>query len=152
MQTQQTEYVHVACAGCTTENRVAAGRLGDGPKCGKCGAGLLPGKPVELTDATYDTVIARTGLPVIVDFWAAWCGPCRTMAPQFEAAARELQGRVLFAKVDTESAQDVAARVRIRAIPTLALFRDGREVARNSGVMDSRSLVNWINKQLKVAS
>lgn len=152
VQTQQTEYVHVACAGCATENRVAAGRLGDGPKCGKCGAALLPGKPVELTDATYDTVIARTGLPVIVDFWAAWCGPCRTMAPQFEAAARELQGRVLFAKVDTEAAQDVAAGVGIRAIPTLALFRDGREVARNSGVMDSRSLVNWINKQLKVTS
>ena len=148
MQTQQTEYVHVACAGCATENRVAAGRLGDGPKCGKCGAGLLTGKPVELTDATYDSVIARTGLPVIVDFWAAWCGPCKVMAPQFEAAAHDLHTRVLFAKVNTEEAQGVAARAGIRSIPTLALFRDGREIARTSGAMDAHTLVNWINKQV----
>ncbi len=148
MQAQQTDYVHVVCTHCATENRVAAQRLGDAPKCGKCEAALLPGKPVELNDATYDTVIARTGLPVVVDYWAAWCGPCRAMAPQFEAAARELQTRVLFAKVDTEAAQAVAARAGIRSIPTLALFRGGREVARTSGAMDARTLVNWINKQV----
>lgn len=148
MPERQTEYVRVVCAGCATENRVAADRLADGPKCGKCGAALLPGKPVELNDATYDTVIARTGLPVIVDYWAAWCGPCRAMAPQFEAAARELQTRVLFAKVNTEEARDVAGRAGIRAIPTLALFRNGKEIARSSGAMDARTLVSWINKQV----
>ncbi len=148
MQAQQADDVHVVCAACATENRIAAQRLGDAPKCGKCGAALLPDGPVELTDATYDTVIARTGLPVVVDYWAAWCGPCRAMAPQFKAAARELQTRVLFAKVDTEAAQAVAARAGIRAIPTLVLFRDGREVARTSGAMDARTLVNWITKQV----
>lgn len=148
MNAKAEEYVHVVCAHCATENRIAAGRLGETPKCGKCGALLLPGKPVELNDATYDTVIARTGLPVVVDYWAAWCGPCRAMAPQFEAAARELQTRVLFAKVNTEEAQAVAARAGIRAIPTLALFRDGHEVARTSGAMDARTLINWITKQV----
>jgi len=141
------DYVHVACAHCATENRIAGARLGEGPKCGKCSEPLLPGKPVALNDATYDTVIARTGLPVVVDFWAAWCGPCRAMAPQFEAAARSLQSQVLFAKVDTEAAQAVAARAGIRAIPTLILFRGGREIARHSGVMEARALVNWINGQ-----
>lgn len=148
MNGPMADAVHVVCAHCATENRVAAQRLGDGPKCGKCGSALLPGKPVELNDATYDAVIARTGLPVVVDYWAAWCAPCRAMAPQFEAAARELQASVLFAKVNTEEAQAVAARAGIRAIPTLALFRNGQEVARTSGAMDARSLVQWIRKQV----
>ncbi len=148
MQTETREYVHVGCSHCATGNRVAAQRLGGAPKCGKCGTALLPGKPVELNDATYDAVIARTGLPVVVDYWAAWCGPCRAMAPQFEAAARELQTSVLFAKVNTEEAQAVAARAGIRSIPTLALFRDGKEIARTSGAMDARTLVGWIGKQV----
>lgn len=137
------EYVHVGCARCGTGNRIAATRLGDAPKCGKCGEPLLPAQPVELTDASYDAVIARTGLPVLVDFWAPWCGPCRMMAPQFEAAARELHTVAVLAKLNTEEAQAVAARAGIRSIPTLALFRDGREVARTSGAMDARALVQW---------
>lgn len=148
MSGSMADVVHVVCAHCATENRVAVPRLGDRPKCGKCGSALLPGKPVELNDATYDIVIARTGLPVVVDYWAAWCAPCRAMAPQFEAAARELQTRVLFAKVNTEEAQAVAARAGIRSIPTLALFRDGKEMARTSGAMDARALIEWINKQV----
>ena len=148
MQAQvNTQYVHVGCAHCATENRVAAGRLGDAPKCGQCGGPLLPPAPVELNDATYDTVIARTGLPVLVDFWAPWCGPCKMMAPQFEVAARELHTRALLAKVNTEEAQAVAARAGIRSIPTLVLFRDGREIARTSGAMDVRGLVRWFKEQ-----
>jgi thioredoxin 2 len=144
MQAQvNTEYVHVGCAHCATENRIAHGRLGDAPKCGQCGEPLLPPAPVELSDASYDAVIARTGLPVLVDFWAPWCGPCKMMAPQFEAAARELHTRVLLAKVNTEDAQAVAARFGIRAIPTLVLFRGGREVARTAGALDVRGLLRW---------
>ena len=147
MQPQvNTEYVHVGCAHCATENRVASRRLGDGPKCGQCGAALLPVAPVELSDATYDAVIARTGLPVLVDFWAPGCGPCKMMAPQFQVAARELHTRALLAKVNTEEAQAVSARAGIRSIPTLVLFRDGKEVARTSGAMDVRGLIRWFKE------
>lgn len=148
MQAQQTDSLHVVCAQCTAVNRFAGHRLGDAPKCGGCGAALLPDHPVELTDATYEAVIARTDLPVVVDYWAAWCAPCRMMASQFETAAREMQTRVLFAKLNTEEAQAVAARAGIRSIPTLALFNGGREIARSSGVMEARALVNWITKQI----
>jgi thioredoxin 2 len=144
MTTQMnTQDMHVGCANCATVNRVAAKRLGEGPKCGECGAALLPAAPVELNDATYDTVIARTGLPVLVDFWAPWCGPCKMMAPQFEVAAHELHKQALLAKVNTDEAQAVAARVGIRSIPTLVLFKEGREIARTSGAMDVRGLLRW---------
>ncbi len=144
MSTQMnTQEVRVGCSRCATENRVAAKRLGDGPKCGQCGAPLLPAAPVELSDVTYETVIARTGLPVLVDFWAPWCGPCKMMGPQFEVAARELHKQALLAKVNTDEAQAVAARAGIRSIPTLVLFKEGREIARTSGAMDVRGLVRW---------
>ncbi len=141
------EYMHVGCGRCGTENRVAAKRLGEGPKCGECGAPLLPAAPVELSDTSYDAVIARTGLPVLVDFWAPWCGPCKMMGPQFEVAARELHKQALLAKVNTDEAQAVAARAGIRSIPTLVLFRDGKEVARTSGAMDVRGLIRWYKEQ-----
>jgi thioredoxin 2 len=108
---------------------------------------LLPVAPVDLSDTTYDAVIARTGLPVLVDFWAPWCGPCKMMAPQFEVAAHELHTQALLAKVNTEEAQTVSARAGIRSIPTLVLFRDGKEVARTSGAMDVRGLIRWFKEQ-----
>jgi thioredoxin 2 len=138
-----SETVQVACPACLTGNRVPAERAGEDPKCGKCGAPLLPGAPIELSESAFDDFVRRSGLPVIADFWAPWCGPCRAMAPQFEKAARELKGRASLVKVNTEQAPGLAARMGIRAIPTLALFRNGAEVRRVSGALDAGSLVRW---------
>ena len=135
--------VQIACPACLAANRVPAARTGEGPKCGKCGAALLDGAPVELGGEQFETFVQRTGLPVLADFWAPWCGPCRAMAPQFERAARELKDRVRLVKVNTEQAQGLAARYGIRAIPTLVLFRNGAEVKRASGVMDAAALARW---------
>ncbi|HXM81324.1 MAG TPA: thioredoxin TrxC [Burkholderiales bacterium] len=144
MPVEAPDTLLVLCANCSTANRVPAERLADDPKCGKCGAPLLDGKPVALDEARFDDFIGRNELPVLVDFWADWCGPCHAMAPAFERAAGELKTRVRFAKVDTEGAQRVAARFGIRSIPTLILFRGGREVARVSGAMDARSIASWV--------
>jgi thioredoxin 2 len=133
----------VACPACLTANRVDDARVADAPKCGKCGAPLLDGKPVELDAAGFDALVARTELPVVADFWAPWCGPCRSMAPMFEQAARKLAAEARFVKVNTDAEQALAARYGIRAIPTLVLFRNGQEVKRSSGAMDAGSLARW---------
>jgi thioredoxin 2 len=136
--------MELACPHCLAVNRVPDARLGDAPKCGQCGKALLPGQPVELTAASFDRFIARAGLPVLVDFWADWCGPCKMMAPVFQQVAGELASQVRFAKVDTEAHPQVSMRHHIRGIPTLILFRNGAEVARTSGAMDAFALKRWL--------
>ncbi len=138
-----TEALHVPCPHCGATNRVPASRLAESPVCGKCKSVLIAAAPLELDEASFDRQIGGD-LPVVVDFWAQWCGPCRMMAPHFARAAQMLAPRVRFAKLDTERAQGIAARYGIRSIPTLIVFRDGREIARQSGAMDAGGLARWV--------
>ena len=136
-----SEHLHVACVACGATNRVPAARLVEDPTCGRCGAALLPGEPVELTEANFEAVAGRTELPLVVDFWAPWCGPCRMMAPAFEHAAAQLKGRALLAKVNSDENPGLAARFGIRSIPTLVRLEGGREVKRVSGALPAGQIV-----------
>ncbi|KAA0215098.1 MAG: thioredoxin TrxC [Lautropia sp.] len=139
-----SESIHVVCPHCDKTNRLPASRAGQRPDCGACGRPLFPGKPLEIGEARFDEYLRRTDLPVVVDFWAAWCGPCRMMAPQFEQAAQRLAGRVQFLKVDTDANPALSQRYAIRSIPTIALFHGGREVRRSAGAMSAAQIEAWI--------
>ena len=140
--------VLVPCPACGALNRVPDTRLGESPTCGKCHQPLFAGKPLALDEAGFALHVERGGLPVLVDFWAPWCGPCRMMAPHFEQAAAQLEPRVRLAKVDTEAEPGLGGRFGIRSIPTLALFAGGREVARQAGAMGSADIVRWARAHL----
>ncbi|MES9961294.1 MAG: thioredoxin TrxC [Sedimenticola sp.] len=143
-----SESMHIVCPHCDGINRVPRDRLDAGPKCGKCSTPLFNGQPLALGEPRFARHIQKSDLPVLVDFWAPWCGPCKMMAPAFEEAARRLEPNLRLVKVNTEENQAIAAQMGIRSIPTLALFRQGREVARVSGAMDAGSLVSWVRQNL----
>ena len=134
----------ISCPHCQATNRVPAERLGDDPTCGRCGRELLAAHPVELTDANFASVTGKTELPVVVDFWAPWCGPCRMMAPQFERAAEQLRGRAVLGKLNSDEHPQASAQHGIRSIPTLVMFQGGREIARVSGAMSAPQIVQWV--------
>ena len=139
-----TSATHVACPQCGATNRVPAQRLGEDPVCGRCGSALLDGQPLELVDANFDKVVAATDLPVVVDFWAPWCGPCQQMAPQFAQAAATLKGKALLVKVNSDDNPRTAARFGIRSIPTLVKLQRGSEVSRLSGARQAGQIVQFV--------
>ncbi|MFZ4874590.1 thioredoxin TrxC [Janthinobacterium sp. Mn2066] len=143
MTTTTPDALHIVCPHCDAVNRLPPARLREQPTCGKCQKALFTGQPVDLASARFLKHIERTDIPVLVDFWAPWCGPCRTMAPWYAQAAKVLEPDFRVVKVDTEASQDLGARFNIRSIPTLALFRGGREVARQPGAMDANSIIAW---------
>ncbi len=138
-----SDSLHIVCPHCHTTNRVKRVDLANAPDCGSCHKVLFTKHPVALDEAAFERHIAHSQIPVLVDFWAPWCSPCRQMAPAYEQAAAQLEPEFRLAKVDTEAVQNLGARFNIRSIPTLALFVGGREVARQSGALGAADIVRW---------
>ena len=138
--------MQLICPNCLAKNRVPDDRLNEQPVCGKCGHELMQAEPVSLNDESFAKFTQGSDLPVLVDFWAEWCGPCKMMGPQFAAAAKQLP-QIRFVKLDTEAAPETSMRYRIRSIPTMALFKNGVEVARISGALSAADIIRWVNTQ-----
>ena len=140
------EYLHIVCPHCGTKNRLPSVKLDCDGKCGQCKQALFTGHPIALDSASFERHIKHNDIPLLLDCWAPWCGPCRMMAPVFEQAAARLEPHVRLAKLNTDQTQDIAAQLRIRSIPTLILFQNGRELARQSGALDLGRLLRWVQQ------
>ncbi|MCK5901553.1 MAG: thioredoxin TrxC [Cocleimonas sp.] len=142
-----TDKKHILCPHCDVTNCIPAGRLEDHPKCGRCKQPLFTGEPINLTISNFAKHIRSSDIPVVVDFWAPWCAPCQTMAPAFSQAAQDLEPYYRLVKVDTEAEQTLGGQYNIRSIPTLMLFKDGQELARQPGAMGASDIVHWVKRQ-----
>ena len=148
------EALIVACPNCNTLNRAPRDKLapGNSGKCGHCGSPLFTGHPLALNAASFETHAVKSDIPLLVDFWASWCGPCKAMAPQFEQAAGALEPLVRLGKINTDEERELSGRFHIQGIPTVILFKKGREIARQSGVMDARGITHWVEQELRGTS
>ena len=140
--------LHLVCPHCNATNRVPSDKLQAELNCGKCHAALLQAHPDNLGEVAFNAQLAKSDLPLVVDFWAPWCGPCRAMAPAYEKVSHDLHGKARFVKVNTEDEQGLAAKFNIRSIPTLAVFAGGREIARQPGAMLAPDLARWVSAAL----
>jgi thioredoxin 2 len=146
-----TETLIVACPACNTLNRAPREKLaaGSGGKCGHCGSPLFGGHPVSLDAASFESHAVKSDIPLLVDFWAPWCGPCKAMAPQFDKAASQLEPSVRLAKVNTDEERELAGRFQIQGIPTMVLLKHGKEIARQSGAMNAAGIQSWVDQALR---
>lgn len=143
-----SDYLQIVCSQCNAINRLPRNKLHDQGNCGRCKQSLFSGKPIELTSANFHRYIQFTEIPLVIDFWADWCGPCKSFAPVFKQAAKQLEPGARFAKVDTEAQQDIAAQFQIRSIPTLIVISDGQEIARQAGAMSLPQFEQWVKPYL----
>lgn len=141
-----TDSINLVCPHCSAINHIAPQRLEDHPICGKCKSKLFSGKPQDLNKNRFDRNLANNDIPLVVDFWASWCGPCKVMLPAFEQAAEELEPHARLVRLNTELEQEIAGRYTVRAIPTMILFKDGKQVQRQSGAMNARQIIDWVQQ------
>lgn len=144
-----SEFLHIVCPHCNGTNRIPSGGVPNEAKCGRCKKSILETKPIELTTDNLEQHLKKNDIPVIIDFWAPWCGPCKMMGPNFEQASHNFRGKVRFAKVNTEDQQSLGAHFNIRSIPTLILFKGGKELDRLSGAVDANQLTSWIRSKIQ---
>ncbi|MCL4112410.1 UNVERIFIED_CONTAM: hypothetical protein GTU68_007248 [Idotea baltica] len=140
--------IRCVCPSCNAVNRIPKSRLADKPTCGKCKKPILSGEPIELRDNNFGKVIANNDLPIVVDFWAQWCGPCKMMGPAFAEASKQLSPNVIFAKVNTELAKETASKFEIRSIPSLIIFKNGQSTIRQAGAMNTAQIIDWVKANI----